>query len=128
MDITSTRPLRFLVCDAYPANGRVGLQQAGATLAGRLYERLLLRLEPTAAVTVICPADSDSALPAGDALTGYDGVVWTGSSLTIYQGDDPRVRRQVELARAVYDAATAEICAAQQLPKLGMPAGGSCAP
>jgi GMP synthase (glutamine-hydrolysing) len=106
------RPLRFLVCDAYPRPGRDGLQQAGATLAGSLYARMLRGLEPAAHVDVICAADPEAALPAGVELAAYDGVTWTGSSLTIYHDDDPRVRRQVALARAVFEA--------------GIPSFGSC--
>lgn len=120
--------LRFLVLDAYPREGRVGLTAAGATLAGELYRRLLLRFEPRAIVDVLHPADADLVLPEGVALGDYDGVVWTGSSLTIHQGGDVRVLRQIEFARAV---------AAQQLPSFGScwaaqlactAFGGRCAP
>jgi GMP synthase (glutamine-hydrolysing) len=57
-------------------------------------------------------ADLDSALPTGTALTSYDAVIWTGSDLTIYHTDDERVTRQVELARAIFEA--------------GIPMYGSC--
>jgi GMP synthase (glutamine-hydrolysing) len=119
--------LRFLVCDAYPREGRLGLERAGATLAGRLYERLLRKLEPQARVDLICPADADAAVPAGAGLADYDGVVWTGSSLTIYAGEDGRVRREIELARAVYDAGVPSFgsCWAAQLSVVA--AGGQCA-
>jgi GMP synthase (glutamine-hydrolysing) len=92
---TVSRPLRFLVCDAYPREARNRLQQVGATLAGDLYQRMLLRLEPTARVDIINPADADGALPSEQGLRDYDGVAWTGSSLTIYHDDDPRVQRQL---------------------------------
>jgi GMP synthase (glutamine-hydrolysing) len=122
-----TRPLRLLVCDAYPSDGRAGLQRAGATLAGQLYERLLHRLAPAATIDVVYPADAESILPSGTGLKSYDGVVWTGSSLTIYHDNDARVRRQIELARAVYDAGIASFgsCWAAQLAVVA--AGGHCA-
>ncbi len=121
------RPLRFLVCDAYPRAGREGLRRAGATLAGVLYERMLRRLEPGAQVDVICPADAEVALPAGAALADYDGVTWTGSSLTIYDEGDARVRRQVDLARAAYRQGVPSFgsCWAAQLSVVA--AGGRCA-
>jgi GMP synthase (glutamine-hydrolysing) len=123
-----SRPLRFLVCDAYPREGRDGLQRAAATFAGTLFERLLRRLEPQAAVDVLHPADVDVALPPGRALADYDGVVWTGSSLTIYHDDDPRVRRQIELARAVFEGGIPSFgsCWAVQLSVVAL--GGRCAP
>lgn len=122
------RPLHFLVCDAYPREGRDGLQAAAATLAGKLYERLLRRLEPEASVGILFPADIDVALPSGSALTDYDGIVWTGSSLTIYRDDDPRVQRQIELARAVFEAGIPSFgsCWAAQLAVVAT--GGRCAP
>lgn len=122
-----SRPLRFLVCDAYPREGREGLQRAAATLAGTLYERLLHRLEPHASVDILHPADFDAVLPLGRALADYDGVVWTGSSLTIYHDDDPRVRRQIELARAVFEAGIPSFgsCWAAQLSVIAL--GGRCA-
>jgi len=125
--MTVHRTLRFLVCDAYPREGRDGLQRAAATLAGTLYERLLHRLEPAAAVDILYPADVDVALPSGSALAEYDGVVWTGSSLTIYHDSDPRVRRQIELAHAVFASGIPSFgsCWAAQLSVIAV--GGRCA-
>ncbi|MGH3054137.1 MAG: type 1 glutamine amidotransferase, partial [Gaiellaceae bacterium] len=96
-------------------------------LAGTLYERVLHRLEPQAVVDVLHPADVDVALPSGRALADYDGVVWTGSSLTIHHGDDPRVRRQIELARAVFESGVPSFgsCWAAQLAVVAQ--GGRCA-
>ena len=125
--MTVHRTLRFLVCDAYPREGRDGLQRAAATLAGTLYERLLHRLEPAAAVDILYPADVDVALPSRSALPEYDGVVWTGSSLTIYHDSDPRVRRQIELAHAVFASGIPSFgsCWAAQLSVTAV--GGRCA-
>jgi GMP synthase (glutamine-hydrolysing) len=104
--------MHLLVLDAYAPEGRAALRSAGGTEAGRLYAALLRRLAPEATVDVAYPADPDPKLPSGADLTSFDGVAWTGSSLTILDERDPRVRRQVELARTVYDA--------------GIPSFGSC--
>src|SRR5262245_12043192 len=98
MTAAASRPLRFLVCDAYPRGRRDDLIRVGGSLGGDLYRRLLLRLEPDAQIDIIHPADASDALPAGSSLESYDGVTWTGSSLTIHHDSDPRVRRQIELA------------------------------
>jgi GMP synthase (glutamine-hydrolysing) len=119
--------LRFLVCDAYPAAVRDGLSAAGATLAGRLYERLLHSLDAGMSIDILYPADADSTLPSGVTLASYDGIVWTGSSLTIYHDHDERVRRQIELARAASAARVPSFgsCWAAQLCVTA--AGGRCA-
>ncbi len=120
-------PLRLLVLDAYAPEGRAAIRGVGGTEAGALYARLLRRCVPDASVDVAYPADPDPDLPDGVALADYDGVTWTGSSLTIHDAGDARVRRQVEFARAVYDAGTPSFgsCWAAQVATVA--AGGRCA-
>jgi GMP synthase (glutamine-hydrolysing) len=119
--------LRLLVLDAYAPEGRAAVRAAGGTEAGRLYERMLRALTRDAAIDVAYPADPDLQLPSGVALADYDGVCWTGSSLTIYDEGDPRVRRQLDFARSVYEAAIPSFgsCWAAQLAVAA--AGGRCA-
>jgi GMP synthase (glutamine-hydrolysing) len=119
--------LHLLVLDAYAAEGREALRGAGGTEAGRLYARLLRRLAPDARVDVAYPADAGSALPAGTELAAHDGVVWTGSSLTIH-ADDPRVRRQVEYAQAVFAAGVPSFGSCWAAQVAAVAAGGRCAP
>jgi GMP synthase (glutamine-hydrolysing) len=118
---------RLLVLDAYAPEGRAALREAGGTEAGALYARMLARLEPEARVEIAWPADPDPDLPAGADLAGYDGIAWTGSSLTIHHADDLRVARQIELAGAAYRAGVPSFgsCWAAQLAVAA--AGGRCA-
>ncbi len=102
---------RFLVIDGYYKSGREELAAGGASVAGELYARMLARCHPGCEVDIIYPADPGVTLPAGAELRAYDGLAWTGSSLTVY-ADEPGVRAQVELAR------TAFAC--------GLPSFGSC--
>jgi GMP synthase (glutamine-hydrolysing) len=100
------------VLDSYDRAGRAELRAHGASEAGALYARMLRALEPGATVDVAYPADPDPGLPAGVALRDYDGLLWTGSSLTVREAADPRVARQLELVRAALGA--------------GLPSFGSC--
>jgi GMP synthase (glutamine-hydrolysing) len=117
---------RLLVLDAYAPEGRAAVRAAGGTEAGALYERMLRRLDPGAVIDVAYPADPDPRLPSGAALAVYDGVAWTGSSLTILDASDPRVRRQIEFARAVFAVGTPSFgsCWAAQVAVVA--AGGQC--
>ena len=119
--------LRLLVIDGYRREGRESLAAAGATTAGELYERMLLGCHPDATVDILCPADPGSALPSGAALTSYDGIAWTGSSLTVYKDEDPAVRPQIEFARAAFEAGIPSFgsCWAAQIAVVA--AGGRCA-
>jgi len=119
--------LRLLVLDAYTQDGRRALRDAGGTEAGRLYARMLRRLAPTARIEIAYPADPAPALPDDASLREFDGIAWTGSSLTIHRDDDPRVRRQIEFAQAAYRAGVPSFgsCWAAQLAVVA--AGGRCA-
>lgn len=116
---------RFLVVDGYSRQGRAELAAGGATPAGDLYKRVLGDCHPGCAVDIVHPADPDGALPRGAALAQYDGIAWTGSSLTIY-ADDPNVRPQIEFARAAFEARIPSFgsCWAAQVGVVA--AGGVC--
>jgi GMP synthase (glutamine-hydrolysing) len=98
-----SRTPNFLVIDGYNREAREELKAGGASPAGDLYVAMLRKCAPGARCDVVHPADPGSALPKGAALAQYDGIAWTGCSLTIYD-DDPRVGPQIELARAAYEA------------------------
>lgn len=121
------RGLRLLVLDAYPEEGRAALARAGGTLAGALYERRLRTLVRDAAIDIAHPADAESGLDRAAGLGGYDGIVWTGSSLTIHDEGDVRVRRQIELARTAYAEGVPSFgsCWGAQIAVVA--AGGTCA-
>lgn len=117
---------RFLVVDGYAREGREGLAAGGATPAGPLYEKMLKACHPGAEVDIVYPADPDASLPQGAAVGQYDGIAWTGSSLTIHS-DDPQVTPQIAFAREAF---------ANQVPSFGscwaaqiavVAAGGRCA-
>jgi len=94
---------RFLVVDGYTKQGRDGLAAGGASVAGELYARMLKDCATDCAVDIVYPADPGAGLPKGAAIAQYDGIAWTGSSLTVY-ADDPNVRPQIEFARAAFGA------------------------
>ena len=95
---------RFLVVDGYSREGREDLRAGGATTAGELYARMLKSCAPGGArIDIVCPADADAALPMGAAIGQYDGIAWTGSSLTVF-ADDPNVTPQIAFAKAAFEA------------------------
>ena len=88
---------------------------------------MLQRCAPGATVDIIYPADPDAALPHGAAVEQYDGIAWTGSSLTIYDDTDPQVTGQIEFAREAYKCRVPSFgsCWAAQIAAVA--AGGTCA-
>lgn len=116
---------KLLVIDGYDAPARANLDKAGCTRAGTLYHDMAKRHLPDAEIDIIHPADADDALPKDKSVTDYDAALWTGSSLTIYH-TTPEVRRQVDLARTLYEKGVPSFgsCWALQIGTLA--AGGSC--
>jgi len=117
---------KFLVVDGYLKKSRDELADGGAGLASDLYVKMLETAAPGAVCDIIYPSDDVSGLPSGAALSSYDGIAWTGCSLTVFD-DIPEVRAQIEFARACFRAGVPGFgsCWAAQIAVVA--AGGDCA-
>lgn len=102
---------RILVVDGNVAEVRARQSAALGYDSGAGYVRILKRLMPDLVCDIIRPADAAPALPMGVSLANYDGVTITGSALNVYNGGGA-IERQIEIARAVFEA--------------GVPFFGSC--
>jgi len=96
--------LAIAILNCYPRTSRKNFDRANVGHPHDLYAGFLRRYTPRATLDVLFIADEDTTLPSGANLNSYDAYIWTGSDLTIYHHDDPRVVRQIELARAIYRA------------------------
>ncbi|HDL16551.1 MAG TPA: type 1 glutamine amidotransferase, partial [Rhizobiales bacterium] len=114
--------------DGYSTTGREDLRSGGATTAGELYAGMLRKCTPggEADVDIVFPADPAASLPEGASITQYDGIAWTGSSLTVFE-PGPAVTPQIEFARAAFEAKVPSFgsCWAAQIAVVA--AGGACA-
>ncbi len=104
--------IAICILNGYPRASRENFDLSGVGHPHDLFKDFLRRYLPSAGVDICFVADPDQALPTGAALEAYSGYIWTGSDLTIYDAGDPRVTRQIELARAIFAA--------------GVPMFGSC--
>ncbi len=103
--------LRFCIINAYPAKNREVLIQSGHCSADEMYVWVFRALRSDIQLDVLYLADLDVPVPHDRWIEGYDAFLWTGSNLTIYE-DDPRVTRQIEFCRRIY--------------QIGRPQWGSC--
>jgi GMP synthase (glutamine-hydrolysing) len=104
--------LKFLIVDGYAKSSRCELEDAGCSTASDLYKGLLVRYSPGCSVDMAFPSDDESFALSQQDLENYQGIVWTGCNLTIYDAEDRRVQRQLAIARQAYEA--------------GIPQFGSC--
>lgn len=103
---------RILILDGYTKEARDVLEAGGASIAGRLYEKMLRSCASFDFEASICfPSDPDCEIPTGEVLRSFDAVTWTGCSLSLV-GESPIVAKQVAIAREVFE--------------LGIPSFGSC--
>ena len=77
----------------------------------RIFQELIYQIEASALVDIVFPADADKKLPPSNELQKYDGVLWTGSALSVLT-DTPSVSQQFSFAEDVF--------------KSGVPFYGSC--
>jgi len=117
---------RILVVDGYTKAARDELVAGGATMAADQYVAMLTKLNPAVQCEILFPSDPDCELPNGTGLADFDGVAWTGCSLTVFE-DNPEVVRQIEFARAAFRAGVPGFgsCWAAQIAVVA--AGGLCA-
>jgi len=117
----------FLVIDGYTKNARDELVAGGASTASKLYSDMLMSIAPQGSrCDILYPSDPGAALPDGSDLSGYDGIAWTGCSLTVFH-DKPEVRGQIDLCRTAFTVGVPSFgsCWAAQIAVVA--AGGNCA-
>jgi GMP synthase (glutamine-hydrolysing) len=104
--------MHFLIIDGYPEKSRAKFRAVGSKLAWEYYADMLRAHQPDATYDILLPSDPGSELPEGAGLSSYQGVMWTGCNLTIFNDHDERVVRMIELAKKVYS--------------VGVPSFGTC--
>ena len=110
--MTETKYPSICIFNCYPRQSRENFDRQDVGHPNDMYREFLSRYVPHARVKTLFIADFETVLPGPDELALLDGIIWTGSDLTIYHDDDPRVTRQIELMQAIFE--------------VGVPCYGSC--
>lgn len=104
---TTTTDLRICIVNCYPAASRENFDRSDVGHPHDLFMDFLKREAPNASVEIVYVADPDFGLPAGESIADFDGFMWTGSDLTVYETGDPRVSGQLDFAEALTRAGAA---------------------
>jgi GMP synthase (glutamine-hydrolysing) len=115
--------IRLCIINGYPKPNREVLTRAGMCGADELYVRVLKKLVPDARVETLFIADLDTPLPDTRQAEDFDGFIWTGSNLTIYE-DDPRVVRQIDFSRQIFAIGRPQFGSCWGLQMAAVAAGG----
>jgi GMP synthase (glutamine-hydrolysing) len=97
--------LRFLVVEGNTRDARQTHRSAYGLMPSESYAAVLQAIAPDALCDLAFPADEGANLPQAEGLESYDGIVLTGSHLSIYDRT-PDILRQIDLMRAIYQSGT----------------------
>src|SRR2546428_4181968 len=111
------------IINGHPRPNREVLTQAGMCGADELYVRVLNTLAPDIQLQTLFIADLDTPLLSARQVESYDGFIWTGSNLTIYE-NDPRVTRQIEFARLLFEVGRPQFGSCWGVQMAAVAAGG----
>ena len=95
---------RLLIADGNDRAARDRHVSATGRTSAESYAAVVRALAPGAECRLLNPADADAVL--GDGLSGFDGLIVTGSTLKVSDGG-PAVERQVALMRSAFEAGLA---------------------
>ena len=101
---TTTAALRFCIVNGYPKASRDNFDRSNVGHPHDLFTDFLSREAPNATTEIVYVADPDFVAPSIDA---FDGFIWTGSDLTVYHTDDPRVAGQLAFVADLMNAGAA---------------------
>jgi len=124
---TTLAPHRFCIVNCYPAASRENFDRSDVGHPHDLFRDFLRREAPNATTEIVYIADPDFALPPGTAIDDFDGFIWTGSDLTVYHTDDPRVAAQITFAKALMHGGAVSWGSCWGLQLASLVAGGEVA-
>ncbi len=97
--------LRFLVVEGNTRGAREAHKAAYGRMLSESYADVIQGAERDAVCDIAFPADEGANLPDAAGLESYDGIVLTGSHLSIYDRT-PEIMCQIDLMRAIYASRT----------------------
>lgn len=124
---TTTAPHRICIVNCYPAASRDNFDRSDVGHPHDMFKDFLRREAPNATTEIVYVADPDFSLPPGTSIEDFDGYMWTGSDLTVYHAEDPRVTMQVFFAGALMQSGAASWGSCWGLQLASLVSGGEVA-
>ena len=103
--------MKLLVIEGNTSQTRLERGAFGIKAYHQIFSEMLHGIIPFAEIDVAFPADDEKILPSIAELKKYDGILWTGSSLSVLDSI-PAVTQQLNFAKSIF--------------KSGVPLYGSC--
>ncbi len=123
----TTAKLRLCIVNCYPKASRKNFDLSNVGQPHDLFLEFLRQQAPNASSEIVFVADPDFALPEGKSIEDFDGFIWTGSDLTVYHVDDPRVSGQIEFASTLMNSGAASFGSCWGIQMAAQVGGGEVA-
>jgi GMP synthase (glutamine-hydrolysing) len=117
---------KIIIFNCYPEKSRKNFDTSDVGHPHDFFKDFFARYLPDTDLKVSFIADLDQSLPTDEELIQCRGCIWTGSDLTIYQLE-PRVERQIELARKLYNLGINSFGSCWGIQMAAVAAGGKVA-
>jgi GMP synthase (glutamine-hydrolysing) len=118
---------RLCIVNCYPAASRDNFDRSDVGHPHDLFRDFLRHEAPNATTEIVYIADPGFALPPGTSIADFDGFIWTGSDLTVYHTDDPRVATQIAFAEQLMEAGAVSWGSCWGIQLASLVAGGEVA-
>ena len=118
---------RFCIVNCYPAASRENFDRSGVGHPHDMFKDFLAREAPNATTEIVYIADPGFSLPPNTSVEDFDGFIWTGSDLTVYHTEDPRVASQIAFATSLMDNGAASWGSCWGIQMASLVAGGEVA-
>ena len=117
--------MNILIIDGNEKNASNRYIEMGMPTQYEVYENVIKKLiQKDCNITILHPAHVDNYMPKGVSLSDFQGIVWTGSLLNIYDLG-PSIERQIELAKELFNKENRIFGSCWGLQVLATAAGGS---
>ncbi len=123
----TTSKLRICIVNCYPAASRKNFDLSDVGHPHDLFLEFLRHAAPNAITDIVYVADPGFALPEGRNIDDFDGFMWTGSDLTVYHVDDPRVSGQIAFAKTLMNSAAISFGSCWGIQMAALVGGGEVA-
>jgi|GEM_PF-2619554 len=92
--IHTQQQISICIVNGYPKASRDNFDLSGVGHPHDFFIDFLKRYVPSVKTTLCFAADPGDILPKDLDINSFDGIIWTGSDLTIFHLDDERVNKQ----------------------------------
>ena len=117
--------MNILIIDGNEKNASNKYIEAGMSTQYEIYEKVLKTLvKKNINITILHPACTNNYLPNGVSIDDFQGIIWTGSLLNIYDFG-PAINRQIDLAKNLFEKKNKIFGSCWGLQVLATAAGGT---